>query len=193
MKSKGEAKVIVLEAPDVKAGLVQSNGFKSELKEVCPNCTILESVKINLSDSGPTIQQKVAAALIKHQDATAVSNVIADAIMTSGAGAAIEASPNYSKLLISGQEGAAPNMDFIRKGGPQQSASCQDNGWDAFTMMDDFNHIFNGLQPAKSGMGITMVDKDHNLNPKGACIVQKDGKPLDFIAAYTEAWTKARS
>ena len=83
-------------------------------------------------------------------------------------------------------------MDMIRNGGPQQEAQCQDNGWDAYTLLDDFNHIFNGLQPAQSGMGITLIDKDHNLNPSGACIVQKNGKPLDFVGAFTKAWTAAR-
>lgn len=192
VKTKGEAKIIELHAPDSKAAIYQAEGFESELKEVCPACVIVEKVPINLTDAGPVIQQKVAAALIKNQDATVVSNTIADYVMSSGAGAAIQASPNYSKLIVTGQEGAEPNMDMIRAGGPQQQAQCQDNGWDAYTMLDDFNHIFNDLEPAQSGMGITMIDKDHNLNPTGACIVQKDGEPLDYIKAFTEAWTNAR-
>ena len=192
VKAKGKGKVIVLEAQDVKAARVQSAGFKSELKTVCPNCTIVDSVVLNTTLAGPQIQQKVAASLLKHQDADAVVNTIADYVITSGAGAAIQASPRASKLLLPGVEGAAPNMDLIRNGGPQQTASCQDVGWDAYTMMDDFNHLFNGLKPAESGIGVTMVDKDHNLNPSGACVPQKNGKPLDFSAAYDEAWTNAR-
>ena len=193
VKSKGRAKIIELQAPDVKAGRVQAAGFESEIKQVCPNCQILESVSLPTTDSGPVIQQKVSAALIKHQDATAVVNTIGDYVMTSGEAAAIQASPNHAKLLVTGQEGVAPNMDMIRNGGPQQTASCQDNGWDAYTMMDDFNHLFNNMPPAVSSAGITMVDKQHNLNPSGACIVQKDGKPLDYVGAFTDAWTKARS
>ena len=45
------------------------------------------------------------------------------------------------------------------------------------------NSFFLGQPPADSGIGWTMVDKDHNLPASGEFV-----PPVDFQAQYKAAW-----
>jgi len=190
VKSNGSAKVIVVTETDAAATIYQAEGFNEELKEVCPGCEVVDTVEFTAPEIGSALQQKVQQSLLKNPDATAVANTVADYASTGGIAAAIKASGRAQKLLVTGGEGQAANVDLIRKDAGQQTATCQNNGWDAYTALDQLIRLFAGAQPAKSsGNGFVLVDTDNNMPPKGeTCVPSHDGEPVDFAGMYEKIW-----
>ena len=50
-------------------------------------------------------------------------------------------------------------------------------------LLDTMNSVFANKKPVDSGIGWTLVDKDHNLPASGEFI-----PPVDFQAQYKAAW-----
>ncbi len=76
-----------------------------------------------------------------------------------------------------GGEGFADELDLIRTG-KITAANIISSEWVGWASIDTMNSFFLGQQPADSGIGWTMVDKDHNLPPSGEFV-----PPVDFQAA----------
>ena len=192
VKSKGSAKVIVVAETDASSTIIAVKGFREELAAACPGCKVVATVNIVGADVGTPLQQKIQQALLQHPDATAVANTIADYAQTGGIAAAVQASGRAGKLLLTGGEGAAPNMDLIRQNQGQDTATCQDLAWNAYADMDQLIRLFTGAPAATdSGMGFNIVDRQHNLPPKGSqCVPTQDGKPVDYAGMYKQIWTR---
>ncbi|MDH2416150.1 substrate-binding domain-containing protein [Nocardioides sp. CER19] len=191
VKSNGDAKIITIEETDSQAAIWQAQGVREELKDVCPGCKIVATVKYTV-DQIPNLQQMISQALLQHPEATAIINTVADFVQQYGLSGAVLSSGRADKLLVTGGEGTAPGLDLIRKdAGDQQTSTCTSNIWVAYTDIDQMIRLFAGAKPATdSGNGWVLIDKDHNLPKSGACVPQVDGKPIDPKALYTKIWGK---
>jgi ribose transport system substrate-binding protein len=192
-ESHESAKVIGLKDTDYHSAVVQYEGFAEQL-EKCSGCEVVDQVNFVLKEIGPALQQKVEQALLKNPEANAVAVPVADSVMTSGVAQTLKASGRLETLLITGGEGQAPNIELIRNKEGQDVANCQSNRWDVYSVMDAANRIFNGEEPViNTGNGFQLVDREHNMPPKGsACLPMKNGKPIEFEALYEEAWAAGK-
>lgn len=190
VKSGGKAKVIVVSQTDAQVTLTQTKGFVDELAEVCPGCEVVDTVKFTTPDLGQGLQQKIAQSLLQHPDATAIANTMGDYAQTGGIAGAALASGRSNKLLLPGGEGQPANIGMIRNNQGQQTATCQNNAWNAYTAIDQLIRLFEGAKPATtSGNGFDLVDAEHNMPASGkGCSPMKDGKVLDFAGLYKKVW-----
>jgi ribose transport system substrate-binding protein len=103
--------------------------------------------------------------------------------------AAIQAVGRKGQIYDVGGEGEPNVLDMIRSGsGTVDAAAALSIDWDLYATLDAMNRLFHGeKQPAQgwpTGNGTQIVDKDHNLPPKGSHF----RPPIDFRSAYLRAW-----
>jgi ribose transport system substrate-binding protein len=181
-----EAKTIVFKETDGFSVLVAVEGFEEELA-TCGGCEIVDTVEFTLGDLGPALQQKATQALLQHPEANSIE-VPYDAVMTAGVAPALRASGNLDGMRIMGGEGNVANMDMIREGNGQDAVVGLPTDWEGWAAIDGLNRILNGQPTADSGIGLQVVDDEHNLTPSGPFVPQHDGKPIEFAELYEEAF-----
>ncbi|MBS1884933.1 MAG: sugar ABC transporter substrate-binding protein [Actinobacteria bacterium] len=178
----GETKAIVTEETDTVATTAIVAGLRKQFAK-CPTCEILTTIKF----TGPTFNQlqgKIEQALNQYPQANAFfSNY--DAVATVGGGAAaLRASGRLGEIKVAGGEVTPAGAALIRnEEGLDASVGVNLSwlGWESMTLMA---RIFAGQNPedSNSGIGYQLVDKEHNLPPKG----EEFQPPIDFEAAYEE-------
>ncbi|HEY1853857.1 MAG TPA: substrate-binding domain-containing protein [Solirubrobacterales bacterium] len=181
-----QAKVIVFKETDGFSVLTAVEGAEEELAK-CKTCEIVDTVEFTLGELGPALQQKASQALLQHPEANAVE-VPYDAVMTSGVAAALRASGNLSKMRIMGGEGNVANMDMIREDNGQDAVVGLPLEWEGWAAIDNLNRIIDGKPTAETGIGLQVVDDEHNMTPSGPFIPQADGKPIPFAKLYKKAF-----
>jgi ribose transport system substrate-binding protein len=184
VKNNGHAHVIDFLETDARTDFDVDRAIHKQIA-TCPGCSIVDTVDFTAPDLGPALQQKAQEAFLTHPDfnATTVSN---DGTITSGAGAAIRASGRRSQIHIMGGECEPPNLQLIRSGGPQDACVPLLTSWEGIAAMDGLNRLFHGAKVSNSmptGMGLTVIDKEHNLPPSGVY-----ASPINVHAAYLKAW-----
>ena len=190
-KKNSRAHVLLVVEKDDEAALQQTTGVKSDLKRICRSCTI-DEVNIAGADAlDGSIVTKVGSALTRHPD---VDTVVApyDASITLGIGQAVKSAGR--PLLLTGVEGLAANITQIKAGGPDNFAAGAPFGWLAWAAMDEANRLFAGKPLVDEGIGVQIVDKDHNVPASGAYVGNADanGNPKqDYISAYKKIWAGA--
>jgi ribose transport system substrate-binding protein len=184
-KSNSNAKVIELKETDSEATLLESQGFEATLKAGCAGCSVVP-VTFTAADIGPGLQQKTQQALLQHPDATGLFAPY-DALMTSGVAAAVQGSGRAKQINVISGAGSVPDLDLIRQGRGQNADLVFSSRWEGFAAVDWMNRLFHGITPtaatAPTGIGIQLVDKDHNLTQSGAV-----PSTVDFEAIYKKAW-----
>jgi ribose transport system substrate-binding protein len=153
-------------------------GFAAEF-EKCEGCSFKE-VTFPFTAIGTDLQERAEQALLQNPEVNAVA-VEYDSIFDLGVSAAAKASGRDISAVTG--EGGATAVEAVRKG-DAIGGSGDPNMWGGWHAMDSLNRIFNGEEPAESGIGIQAYDKDHGM-PEG------DGpfKPtVDYEAAYRKAW-----
>lgn len=182
----GKAKVIDFRETDGVSVLLADKGFRKELA-TCAGCKIVDTVDFTFGDLGPSLQQKASQALLQHPEANAIE-VPYDAVMTAGVAAALRASGRLSSMKIMGGEGNVANMDLIRSGHGQDAVVGLPTEWEGWAAIDNLNRIMNGQPIADSGIGLQIVDREHNMTPSGPFVPQHDSKPIPFAQLYTKAF-----
>lgn len=179
-KSNAKAKVIVFVETDTNATVAIGNGVKTVLKQ-CSSCKVVDTVNFVGSDLGPALQQKAQQAILQHPEANAI-HANYDTAMTSGIAAAIRDSGR--KFLVAAGEGFAPNIALLRQG-IESTGGGYEPGWEGWSGVDDFVHLFAHKVPRDSGgIGVRLYDIDHNLPPKGKDFTTG----LDYQGAYLKSW-----
>nr|MDT0664318.1 substrate-binding domain-containing protein [Micromonospora sp. DSM 115978] len=107
-------KVIGLSAPEFRLLDYTWEGFERALT-TDPTSEVVEMVEFKAADLGPTLQQRVAEALLKHPDATAVRAPFTASLLLGVAGA-VQQSGRAGDITVIGSEGYAPELDFMRQG-----------------------------------------------------------------------------
>jgi ribose transport system substrate-binding protein len=192
-KTGGNAKIIQFRQTDTGITNLQADGFERELKEVCSTCT-LTNVDWVGTELGPALQQKAEQALLKNPDVDAVV-VPADAALTGGVMAALDASGRSNEIIIVGGEGTNEVLDIVRRRpAGTHVVMALPVEWDAYTAIDALNRLFNKQKPSSApGEGLQLVDLEHGLPATGQKYVPlRDGQPVDFAALYAKAWANGK-
>ena len=74
-------------------------------------------------------------------------------------------------------------MELIRTGKSLTAAVAYSLDWESYAAIDDLNRAFAGEEAQPSGIGLAIVDKEHNLATKGGY-----QPPFDFAKLYRQAW-----
>jgi ribose transport system substrate-binding protein len=180
-KTDGKAQILFLRETDLLATRVLADRYEERIGR-CDGCKIVKKIDFVASDLGPSLQAKVQQALAQHPETTVVyANY--DGPVTSGVDAAVRASGK--KVMVIGADGLRPNLDLIRQG-RQAMALNYVSGWEEYAALDAMVAIFAGKRPpASSGMGVLLIDKEHNLPAKAGATAEA---PIDWKSAYEQAW-----
>lgn len=179
-------KILVLHQTDYDGLVVHDKDFAEGMKQTCPQCEVV-NVPFVYSDLNTQLKGKVQAALVKHPDAKMMLFPY-DATLALGGAAAIQGSGRAGELKVMGGECAASTVDLIHQG---TVTACVGNpyGWLGWQAVDDTNRLLNGEPLAKPSVGQALVDKEHNLPPKGQ---DYNGPGTDYAAEYKKVWAAAQ-
>lgn len=186
-KAGEEAKLMFVTETDLGVLKRLTDAGLDELSK-CEACEVV-NVEISLADYGPGLQQKVEQALLQHPDIDGLM-VLSDSMLSTGGIAALKSADLWGKVIISGGEGSREMVPVMRDYPLDWAFGVFPVEWEAYASMDALNRIFNGEDPvAQTGMGLQLVDHDHNLPTTGDTLVPTNaGEPIDYAAAYTSAW-----
>ena len=180
--TEGEAKTLELYTSDAYASEPVRRGYQRELK-TCGGCEITGVVEFTASEYGPPLQQKVQEGLLRYPQANTIS-VLGDSVLTTGGAAAIRQSNRLDTMEVMGGEGSPAGLQLIREEAGMDAAVGVPLEWEAYAMMQGANAVVSGQEPDQnSGIGIQVVDREHNLPAQGGF-----EPPIDFIAAYERMW-----
>ncbi|MFI5706412.1 sugar ABC transporter substrate-binding protein [Kribbella sp. NPDC051620] len=182
-KLKGDARVLNIVETDYQVTVVQSQGFEARLAQ-CGSCKIVDTVKFTAAEFGPPLQQKIAQALLRHPDANATS-VPYDAVLTGGVLGAIRDAGGVGKVLVAGGEGQPEGISLVRSGEVAAEFGTS-TPWEGWAAAEAINRLLAGAKPQPSGIGIQVVDKEHNLPAAGGFT-----SSVDFEGIYTKAFRDA--
>ena len=148
--------------------------------EQCEGCT-LEMVRFPVTAYGTRLQGIAEQELLKNPDVnTVMPSFEASALEVYPA---VRSSGKADQILTFVGEGGVPGLDLIRDG-VRGYAYCVPVRWDGgYASVDALGRILAGEEPVPIGMGVQLIDAEHNMPEGGAC-----ESPIDFEAMYKEAW-----
>jgi len=177
--SQNKAKIIAIQDPEFTVLYWTLKGFTDTI-EASGGAQVVSTLEVTVADlSNGQIVPKIQAEILKHPEATWIKSPYTY-VTTIGVAAALGA--NANKIKVMGGEGFADELDLIRSG-KITAANIISSEWVGWASIDTMNSFFLKQDPADSGIGWTMVDKDHNLPASGEFV-----PPVDFQAQYKAAW-----
>ena len=189
--TEDDAKIVIVTEYDLSSPRIASEAGLDQLKQ-CPGCEVVE-VEITVADYGPGLQQKMEQTLLQHPDTDAVL-VLNDAVLSTGTIAALKGADLWGKVVIGGGEGTEEMVTLMRDYPMPWGFDIWPVAWEGYAAMDAINRLANGEEPVSSGMGFQLADREHNLPADSdILVVTNGGEPIDYAAAYKEAWTNAGS
>jgi ribose transport system substrate-binding protein len=177
----GQAKVIAFNDPEVTVLRYTAQGFLDEMAK-CSGCQVVDKVDFTGAELGPALQQKVSTALLQHPEANAVKSPFTAASLLGISPAVVQAG-RTADIYVMGGEGFQPELDLLRNNHGINAVNLTPSDWTGWAAVDSLNSFFIGQQPADSGLGQVLIDKNHNLPASGPYV-----PPIDFKAAYKKAW-----
>ncbi|MGP3933695.1 sugar ABC transporter substrate-binding protein [Nonomuraea sp. KM88] len=179
-QTQGKAKVLHIAFHGIAFGEYVAKGFADRIAD-CGGCEIVSTVKIAPADV-PNIRQKFETALVQVPQANVVA-VDVDHFFVAGIQPALVSSPRKD-LVVIGNECQIDNLDYIRSGKGQQFCLGASNAYRAYTTIDAMNRVFNDDELVPGGVGIQIVDQEHNLPAPGSEYVG----PVDYAGLYGNTW-----
>ncbi|MEO3790763.1 substrate-binding domain-containing protein [Nonomuraea sp. B10E15] len=179
-QTQGKAKVLHIAFHGIAFGEYVAKGFADRIAD-CGGCEIVSTVKIAPADV-PNIRQKFETALVQVPQANVVA-VDVDHFFVAGIQPALVSSPRKD-LVVIGNECQIDNLDYIRSGKGQQFCLGASNAYRAYTTIDAMNRVFNDDELVPGGVGIQIVDQEHNLPAPGSEYVG----PVDYAGLYGKTW-----
>jgi ribose transport system substrate-binding protein len=177
--SDNKAKVIAINDPEFTVLLWTLSGFKKAI-EKSGGSEIVDTLDVTTADlTSNKIVPKIQAELLRHPEATWIKSPYTY-VTTLGIAPALGANPKH--ISVMGGEGFAAELDLIRQGKITATNGISSK-WTGWASIDTMNSVFADKKPVDSGIGWTMVDKDHNLPASGDYT-----PPIDYQAAYQKAW-----
>ncbi|GAA1038425.1 hypothetical protein GCM10009557_54380 [Virgisporangium ochraceum] len=157
-------------------------GFVSQIKK-CTTCELLGEVRYTAADvASGALRGMVDEALRRHPEVTAIRGANSTAVQTAIA-PALQAAKKQNQVVVVGGEGQQADLDLIRAKQGLNITISFDTPWHAWAAIDTLNSVFNGEQPRVPGVGVMLIDREHNLPPSGP--VQHN---VDFRSVYKKAW-----
>lgn len=148
-----------------------------DFSKQCDGC--VETVRFPYLDLYKGLQDLAGRELTKRPDVNAVG-VGYESIALSGIASAVQASGR--DILLDVGEGLTGGLDMIRSGKAEYGVGISIE-WEGWSGIDSLGRLFEGEQPANSGIGIQLLDADHNVPASG-----EFKPPIDFASAYKKAW-----
>lgn len=180
--TKGEAKVMLLDVPDLVTVAALTDGFEEGMA-ACTTCEIVTTVDLTTLDQvNGVVEQKMTAALARHPQVDTIFQST-DGLFLTGVQTAILNSGRAADLLVVGSEGFLSNLDAIRSGSGQNIAMAFDSRWEAWASVDAMNRAFAGAEQVHGGQGYIYVDATTNMPASGAW-----DSNIDFRAAFKTLW-----
>lgn len=184
-KSEGKGKIMILRAPEYLLFKYKMEGFHETIEKNFPGCKIVaeQDVPVTGLSNGKAVQQ-TQTLLAKHPETTVLVPGYDAMSMTVANSQAVRTKIANGMLLV-GSEGYIPNMDLIRQG-IQTASIAVPAEWLGWAGADALNRVLAGETTIPDqGLGFTVIDKDHNLPPKG----QNWSPGIDFKAAFERNWS----
>ncbi|MEZ5078827.1 MAG: sugar ABC transporter substrate-binding protein [Solirubrobacterales bacterium] len=180
---KPDAKILSVVETDLRITSQMGVGFEEVINDYCPGCEIVEEIDFVGTEIGPTLQDKVEQALLRHPEVDAVYGNYDDVVVGSVA-PAIRNSGRSSEISLIGCEGQAPNIEMVYNG-EMAAGNGISNTWEGFSGLDATIRILAGEEPiGNTGNGAQLYDIDHNLPPKGDFFEPT----VEYKSVYRKAW-----
>jgi ribose transport system substrate-binding protein len=128
------------------------------------------------------LPQKFSTALLQAPDVDSVF-VPLGGWMPAGLAQAVVSSGRSADLNVISGLGNVANMELIRADGGQDAIVGYPTQWGGWGSVDTAIRVLNGEEPLVQGDGFQVIDAENGLPPQG-----QDFEPVDFRAAYQEAW-----
>lgn len=179
----GKAKIIDspgLADPDY---VTESDAFATEMKK-CDTCEIVGSSpwkEADLTPNGKWITG-IRAQLVKHPEANAVKFPYEAFSLTLGGSRDVKNSG--VKAISFGGVADPGGLEAVRDGRLKAITNARSVEWEGYAAIDTLNRAFNGEPSVPQGVGMALIDKDHNLPASG----DKYEATLDFKSIYLKAW-----
>lgn len=187
-KTDGKADVVEVYENDALYDAYVGKGFEARMKE-CKSCTVTRASVVGADYGNGKVRDKVAATLARRPNANSVMTPI-DALVTLGAGAAVQASGRKLQFVSVG--GTEANVSMIKSGGPQNLGVGLPLDWLGWATIDGVNRILNGQKDVDQGIGTQLFNADRNLPTAPKFYdgnVDQNGKAkVDYRAAYKKIW-----
>lgn len=181
-QTNGEAKAIVFTNDQLIAVKHVMDGFTPRF-ETCTTCEVVELHDFVIADLGAPLQQTAETLILQYPEANAVVAPY-DSSITLSIGPAVLASGRNADLVVTGQEGFATNIEFIRNDLGQDFSVGLDSNWTGWAGVDALNRIFAGEPQVDCGMGFQAIDIDHNMPAAG----EPMRAAADYEANYRQIW-----
>lgn len=180
--TKGEAKVMLLDVPDLVTVAKLTDGFEEGMA-ACTTCEIVTTVDLTTLDQvNGVVEGKVTAALARNPTVNTIFQST-DGLFLTGVQTAILNSGRVGELMVIGSEGFLSNLDAIRSGSGQNIAMAFDSRWEAWAAIDAMNRAFAGAEQVHGGQGYIYVDATTNMPESGAW-----DSTVDFRSAFKTLW-----
>jgi ribose transport system substrate-binding protein len=178
-KSKNRAKVLLVTGPEFTTLHYIDQGFRRTIKR-SKDSEIVSTLDVTTADFvSNQLVPKIQAELLRHPDVNWVRSPFAYAT-TLGVVPALGSRASSTDVM--GGEGTEPEIDLLRNG-KITATNTVSTEWESWASVDAINSAFRGEKPVDSGLGWTMVDRNHNLPPSGV-----PEPAIDYKAAYEKAW-----
>lgn len=157
-------------------------GFVQQIKR-CTTCQLLEEIKYTANDvASGELRAKVDAALQRHPGVTAIRGSNSTAVQAA-ISPALQALKKQNQVTVIGGEGLPADLDLIRAKQGLNITLSFDTPWHGWAVVDTINSTLNGEDPKFPGLGVMLIDREHNLPPSGP--VQHN---INYKDVYRKAW-----
>jgi ribose transport system substrate-binding protein len=179
MKSKNQARIIVLQDPEFTTLYYTYQGFKRTIDR-SHGSKIVSTLEITLADfTNNQVKPKIQAELLRHPEANWIKSPFTYAT-TLGIVPALGANDRH--IAVMGGEGFEPELDLIREG-KITAVNIYLSPWVAWAGVDTMNSVFRHEPPRASGVGWVLADQTHNVPASG------EYEPaIDYQAQYRKVW-----
>ena len=162
----------------------QAEGWYAKVKEVAPSTKVV-SMPWTVSEVGAKLEAKTQATLLKNPDITAVATAVNPAL---GFRNGVRQSGKAGKIALIEGHGSATEASWVRDGSMTALIGWPADWW-GYGAFDALNSAFANKPQSVIGIGIAIIDKDHNLPPAGKPFVA-NSVGIDLDAAYRKRWGK---
>jgi ribose transport system substrate-binding protein len=181
-KSKNSAKIIAIQDPEFTVLYWTLQGFKNVIDASGGGSQIVDTLNVTTQDLGNgQITTKIQAELLRFPQANWVKSPYT---YVTTLGIAPSLGSKAGKIDVMGGEGFSDELDLIRSG-KITAANVISSAWVGWASIDTMNSVFLKQAPVDSGIGWTMVDKEHNLPASGNFVPK-----VNYQQEYMTAWGK---
>jgi len=186
-KTKGKGKILALDYNDGGAVETIHQGFAATIKSDCPDCTLNSFAVTGQAIAQNQVQSLTASALTHYPNTDVVMSPV-DSLILLGMGSAVtQAEATGKKILLTGVEGFAPNLNLIATGKAQSFAIGSPARWSGWAAADGLNRVFAGAPQVDPGIGLQAIDKDHP-SPSGLENYNGNARSQGYESNYKRIW-----